>query len=186
MEVKPCCTKSSRVGVNKGLTQVLVEKVDLFSHESKDATEYASHSGLNFLLFFYFLKTTILPLLKAAPRGSLHQLRVTGALMVVCPVYYVYYVLADISAPLGRERPLICRAVPLERNRVSTRDAGRGRSRGKHQKGEMLNILIPFLALHVHPYLRVWAPWEEAEWGVSQWFTLLKGPWHKKTVKIDF
>lgn len=78
--------------------------------------------------------------------------------MVLCPVYFVYNVLADISIPLGDRSTSY-----LQRERERERAEGGERRGEKHQKEEMLNILIPFLALHVHLYLAVWASRKEAE-----------------------
>lgn len=128
---------------------------------------------------FLFLKTSILLLLKAAAR-DLCQRWVMDDLMVLCPVYCVYNVLADISIPLGERRtPYLQSNGARKGERVRKREACWGRRGEEHQKEEMLNILIPFLALHVHLYLAVWASREEAEPSTCNWFTLLRGPRHR-------
>lgn len=73
-----------------------------------------------------------------------------------CVLFTVFTVSVQRFPFVWETEPLlICKVMTLERERAREREL----TGGELQK--MLNILIPFLAVHMHLYLAVWASQEE-------------------------
>lgn len=122
---------------------------------------------------------------RCSSSGSLCQRWVTDDLMVLCPVCCVYNVLADISNPLGERSTSYLQSDGTRKGERARKARCRpGEEKGWTSKGRDAKYTHPFLALHVHLYLTVWASREEAEPSTCNWFTPLRGSWHRNASAV--